>query len=147
MELFSILFRKHGRKEEGPHSLFGFPNSRVEPLTGSKKGTWETENSPHMFTSKSHFIDLAVKILCVQILKEFSNGGPEKCDFKSGCAFLIKYVRLLHTLTNCSVPRSLQIRFFSATKMQLFLWLLQASQASKLYSTNFSLCHPVSSGF
>lgn len=73
MELFSILFRKHGGKEEGPHFLSGFLISRVEPLAGSEKGTWETETSPHKSISKSHFIDLAVKILCVQILKEFFN--------------------------------------------------------------------------
>lgn len=73
MELFSILFRKHGRKEEGPHSLFGFLISRVEPLAGLKNDTRETETYAHRSVSKSHCIDLAVKILCVQILKEFSD--------------------------------------------------------------------------
>lgn len=111
MELFSILFRKHGGKEEGPHSLFGFLISRVEPLAGSKKDTWETENSPHRSLSKSHFIDLAVQLLCVQILKESSNWGVESCDFKSGHPFLIKYACLAHTFANCSVPGSLQIWF------------------------------------
>lgn len=42
----------------------------------------EKQKSPHKSISKSHCIDLAMKLLCVQILKEVFHRGAERCDLK-----------------------------------------------------------------
>jgi hypothetical protein len=89
-------------------------------LVASKSVTWETENSQHRSISKSHFIDLAVKIFCVQILKDFPNGRSENVTLN------LAALSSLNTCISCtpaSVAGTQSAAHFLCNKMWLFLCL------------------------
>lgn len=65
----------------GPTFSIWVSHFRVEP--GWFKGGYMRNRSLHTSpVSKSHCIDLAMKLLCVQILKEVFHWGAERCDLK-----------------------------------------------------------------